>query len=126
RRGGSFPLADHPEGACRDAVAAAVADVVLDHDSAELGAEDRPRRADVEAAGVGAVLAHVGLHQPAEVLLALLDRVRRLLLDAGDLAGFAADADRRVGEEAEPRLRLCLVGLDAVARLHASSPTVRG
>src|SRR5439155_252032 len=63
----------------------------------------------------------VGVPGPGESVLG-----NEVPLLAGDLAGFAADADRRVGEEAEPRLRLCLVGLDAVARLHASSPTVRG
>src|SRR5204862_836088 len=52
-------LSDEAEGTGGNAVAAAVADVVLDDDGAEFGAENRPRRADVEAAGVGAVLADV-------------------------------------------------------------------
>src|SRR3712207_8124919 len=47
-------------GAGRHAVAAAVADVALHHHGAELGAEQRPGRADVQAAGVRAVLADVG------------------------------------------------------------------
>src|SRR5208337_2808136 len=39
---------DHAERAGRDAVAAAVADGLLDVDRVELGAYDRPRRADLE------------------------------------------------------------------------------
>src|SRR5262249_12387189 len=60
-----FPPPDHAERAGGDAVAAAVADVVLDHHGAELGAHQRARGADVQAAGLGAVLAHVAGHQPA-------------------------------------------------------------
>ena len=41
--------------------------VCLDHDGAVLGAEQRARGAHVQAPGVGAVLAHVRLHEPAEV-----------------------------------------------------------
>src|SRR3954463_15103468 len=131
------------------AVPAAVADVLLDDDRAVLGAEERAGRADVEAGGVGAVLADVGAHQPAERIhllfavgidvqgLVLLDerdvapRVRAELggvvvrlarpdhpvlghevpLLAGDLTRLAADADRRVGEEAHPLLRLVAIGV---------------
>src|SRR5699024_7881249 len=66
---------DDPEGAGADAIPAAVADVVLDDDRAVLAAEERARGADVEAAGVGAVLAHVGGHQPAELRQGPDDRV---------------------------------------------------
>ena len=52
-------LVDDAVRAGGDAVAAAVADVLLDDDGAELGAEQRPGRAHVEAGGVGAVLADV-------------------------------------------------------------------
>ena len=64
---GALAAVDHAVGAGRDAVAAAVADVVLHDDGAELRAEQRPGRADVEAGGVRAVLADVRGHQPAEV-----------------------------------------------------------
>src|SRR2546427_8684592 len=50
---------DHAEGAGADAVPAAVAHVLVDVDGAELRAIDRPRRAGVEAAGLGAVRAAV-------------------------------------------------------------------
>src|SRR3546814_5062992 len=59
----------------RDAIAAAVADVVLDHDGAELRTEQRAGRAHVEAGSMGAVLADVGRHQPLEVGLLLLGYV---------------------------------------------------
>jgi hypothetical protein len=59
---------DHAERAGPDAVTAAVADVVLDHHGAELGAEQRPGRAHVQAGRLGAVLAHVAGHQPADAL----------------------------------------------------------
>ena len=61
---------EHPERARRDAVAAAVADVLLDDHRSELGADDRPGRAHVEAGRVRAVLAHVRAHQPAEAVAA--------------------------------------------------------
>ena len=60
-------LLDDAVRAGRHAVAAAVADVLLDDDGAELGAEQRSGRADVEAGGVRAVLAHVRGHQPAQL-----------------------------------------------------------
>src|SRR5690606_16723776 len=56
------PPLDDPVRAGGHAVAAAVADVLLHDDGAELGTEQRARRAHVEAGGVGAVLAHVGRH----------------------------------------------------------------
>src|SRR6185437_591098 len=58
---------DHAVRARRNAVAATVADVLLHYDCRELGAEQRPRRADVETARVRAVLANVRAHQPPEV-----------------------------------------------------------
>ena len=151
----------HAERAGGHAVAAAVADVLLDDDRAELGAEERAGRADVEAGRVRAVLADVGAHQPAQRRpspsvagtrsgLLLLDerdvapgvraeragvvvRVARpdeavlgdeVPLLAGDLAGLAADADRRVGEEADrarARRRSRRQLAHAAARAHARS-----
>src|SRR4029453_2683814 len=94
--------------------------------------EERARRADVETARVCAVLAHVRLHEPAEVhavgagtllderdvaprgrvqLARVVERFagprepvgrEHVPLLARDLARLAADADRRVREEAEP------------------------
>src|SRR5581483_5331719 len=122
---------DHPEGTRGDAHAAAVADVRLDHHRVELGPDDRAGRADLEAAGLDAVLAHVAHHEPAAlapVLAELLDELDVAPVDpvqppgvvvavaahlgpaavagrklvpflAGDLAGLAPDADRRVGVE---------------------------
>jgi hypothetical protein len=147
-----LPLGDHAERARRDAVAAAVADVVLDQDGPELGPHDRAGRADVEAAGVRAVLADVGRHQPPQAVgavpHALFDEgdvtpaVRVQLagvvvrvagpdepvvghevpLLAGDLAGLAADADRRVGEEPDAGLDLEPVGRVAVGGSHSARP----
>src|SRR6185437_226161 len=48
----------------RDAIAAAVANVLLHHDGVELGAEDRPRRAGFEARRRRAMLADIAHHQP--------------------------------------------------------------
>src|SRR3954451_21998279 len=168
-------LVEHPERARRHAVAAAVADVLLDDDGAELRAEQRARGADLEARGVRAVLADVGGHEPAHVAevvrelaaggvvdqrvldpvldpdgLALLDerdvapgvraeparvvhrpaRVHEPVLGhmvpllAGDLARLAADADARVGEEADARPRLAAVGAD-LKRSAAHPPALR-
>ena len=61
------PAVDDAEGAAGHAVAAPVADVVLHHHGAELGAEQRTGRADVQTPGVRAVLADVRRHQPAEL-----------------------------------------------------------
>jgi hypothetical protein len=63
------PLVDHAVRAGRHAVAAAVADVLLYDDGAELGAEQRAGRAHVQAGGVRAVLAHVRGHQPAHAVV---------------------------------------------------------
>ena len=52
-RASDLAAVDHAERARGDAVAAAVADVLLHDDGAELGAEERAGRADVEAARRG-------------------------------------------------------------------------
>src|SRR5260370_538127 len=58
-----------------DVCTAAVADVGLDHDGVEFGADDGARGTHLEAARLDAVLAHVAHHQPAAVVgtLELLD-----------------------------------------------------
>ena len=60
------PPVDDAERTADDAVAAAVADVGLDVDAAELGADDRAGRARLETAGVLAVLADVGRELPRD------------------------------------------------------------
>src|SRR5699024_1210221 len=45
---------------------AAIAHIILDHDGAELSAEQRTRWAHIQTSGIGAVLAHIGRHQPPE------------------------------------------------------------
>src|SRR5205807_4789326 len=121
---------DHPERAGADAVAAAVADVVLHEHGAELGAHDGAGRADVHAAGVLAVLADVGDEEPSVLAVRAIELLEELdvppgvptevagvvvadpqpagavggqavPLLAGHLARLAADAERRVGEEAD-------------------------
>src|SRR5207302_7986905 len=132
-RAGVAVEADHPEGAGADAVAAAVADVLLNEDGVVRGADDRPGRADVHAARLVAVLADVGHHQPRRAALrrrrlaeldvppvhgvelsgvveAVAEEVRGIAgelipLLARDLARLAADADAGVGEEAVGRAR---------------------
>src|SRR5262245_45569975 len=116
---------DDAERAGADAVPAAVADVLVDGDRAELRAVDGSGRARVEAAGLRAVLANVRHQEPLElaVVLGLLDEadepirlvgeVRLVLVAAGPhgllhrqlvpllarhLAGPATDAERRVRE----------------------------
>src|SRR6185437_10522008 len=159
-------LVEHAERAGRHAVSAAVADILLDDDRAQLGADDRAGRAHVQAGRVGAVLAHVRAHQPAEripvLAVPVADPQRPVLLDEGDvpprvraqaagvvigvggeeqavlghlvpllasdLAGLAADADARVGEEAHARPGLVAVGLrpglggDVRLRAHEIAP----
>src|SRR5207253_4496066 len=61
-------LVEHAERTRGHAVAAAVADVLLDDDRSELGSEQRSGRTDVETAGVRAVLADVARHQPTQRL----------------------------------------------------------
>src|SRR5262249_29390536 len=96
----ALALVEHPEGAGHDAVAAAVADVLLDDDGPELGPEYRAGRADVEASRLGAVLADVGAHQPAEAvgigmrLEPLLDKALSGGLLDPRVRGRLLDADR--------------------------------
>src|SRR6185436_8887287 len=59
---------DDAERTGDDAVAAAVADVGLDVDAAEFGADDRAGRTGLEAAGVLAVLADVRRKLPRHLL----------------------------------------------------------
>src|SRR5204863_7688230 len=63
--------------------------------------EERARRADVEARGVCAVLAHVARHQPAQRLLVergrlALEQQGLLLLDERDVAPRVRPERRRV------------------------------
>src|SRR5215203_734793 len=62
-----FPAVDDAEGAGDDAVAAAVADVGLHVDGVELGPDDGPRGAGLQAAGPVAVLADIRHQQPGEI-----------------------------------------------------------
>src|SRR6266545_2917741 len=80
----ALTLVDDAVRARRNAVPATVADVLLHHDRAKLGAKQRPGRADVQARRVGTVLADIGHHEPAHVagLLAIGAR----LLYEGDMA----------------------------------------
>src|SRR5438093_15196 len=99
----------HAEGAGADAVAAAVAHVLVDVDGAVLRPVDGAGRARVEAAGLGAALAYVRHEEPGELAvgLGLLDeadesiglvgegvlvlvRARPLRLLAGQLVPFLA------------------------------------
>src|SRR5687768_15229492 len=50
---------DDVEGACGNAGAASIADILLDEDAVELGPDDGARGTDLEAAGLNAVLADV-------------------------------------------------------------------
>src|SRR6202522_221363 len=59
---------NHTEGAGPDAVPAAVAGIRLDDNGIELSANNRTRRADLEAAGVDTVLANIAHQQPTTVL----------------------------------------------------------
>src|SRR5581483_6027616 len=76
---------------------AAVADVLLHDDRPELRAEERAGRADVEARRVRAVLADVGLHQPAQPRGAVAVHMERLLLlDERDVSPRVRAERRRV------------------------------
>src|SRR5207244_2814392 len=122
--------ADDAVGAGRDAVAAPVADILLDEDGVELGTHDGVGGADFQAAGVGAVLADVRHHRPRDRLVGALGRLfdeadvapvgmvelagivvavpklervvgQTVPFLAGDLAGLAPDTERRVREESD-------------------------
>src|SRR5690606_19325293 len=77
---------DHAEGAGGHAIAAAVADVLLDDHGIELGAEQRAGRAGLQAGRRVAVLADVAHHQPATLVLPLGRAAAVDLLDEGDMA----------------------------------------
>src|SRR2546426_12793772 len=65
RRGTGVVVERHDaERTGRHAVPAAVADVLVDVDGPVLRSIDRARRARLETAGLGAVLAYVGHHVP--------------------------------------------------------------
>ena len=99
---------DHAEGATGHAVTAAVADLLLHDHGPEFGAEQRSRRAHVQAAGVGAVLADVGHHQPAKVHPGRARFVRR-----GAGAGWLRGPGRGAELGATPLCLAQLVGDDA-------------
>src|SRR5262249_20322509 len=107
---------DHPERAGRDAVAAAVADVRRDHDRVELGPDDRAGRADLEAAGLDAVLADVAHHQPAPLRAVgaeLLDELDVAPVRAVEAAGVVVGvAGERVGAAVYRRQLVPLVAGD--------------
>src|SRR5262245_2519111 len=125
---GRLVEADDVIGAGGDAIAAAVAHVGLDVDRVELGPDDGVGGAHLHAARQRTMLADVAHHAPGDATLgraALVElHVAPVLLVelagvvvavaelrgvsgelvpflAGDLAGLAADAERRVGEEAD-------------------------
>src|SRR3954467_7717724 len=62
------PAVDDAERATDHTVATAVADVRLDVHRLELGPHDRAGRTRLEAACMGAVLAHVGRKRPRDLL----------------------------------------------------------
>jgi hypothetical protein len=155
------PSIDDAERAPDHAVAAAVADVGLHVDVAELGADDRSRWTRFEAAGILAVLTHVGREAPrhlvagiaadaergghldeldvppgrvAEVhrvvvgMAAPVEAIRRHLIPflAGDLAGLAADAERRISEKRRGRHASGLRDNRAPRNRAAGGPARRG
>ena len=85
-------LVEHAERTGGHAIPAAVADVLLHDDGAELRAKKRAGRTHVETPRVRAVLAHIARHQPAQRLrvelrgvAAAVDLQRLTLLDEGDV-----------------------------------------
>src|SRR2546429_9270552 len=60
-----FVARDYSKRTGNDAIAAAVADILLHVDRVELSANNRPRRARFLARRIGTMLANVTLHQPA-------------------------------------------------------------
>ena len=88
---------DHAERTRRHAVAAAVADVRLQHHRLMLGADQRTGRAGVETARVGAVLADVGHEHPIAHLAHRLGDVHdaRRGLRSIDEVDRAGGRDRR-------------------------------
>src|SRR5207248_4119866 len=65
-------LVEDAERTGGDAIAAAIAYVLLNDHGPELGPEQRTRGADVQTGSVGAVLAHVGGHQPTQPIALLI------------------------------------------------------
>src|SRR2546429_3718536 len=95
---------DHAERTRGDAGPTSVADVGLDHDGVELGADDRAGRAHLQASRLDAVLAHVAHHQPTAVVrtLELLDETDVPPVDAVQLAGVVVAV---AGELPDPAVR---------------------
>ena len=56
------------EWARRDAIATAIADVILDDHAPELGADDGAGRTGIQATGMHAVLADVAEHEPGDAV----------------------------------------------------------
>jgi hypothetical protein len=56
------------EWACRDAIAAPIADIVLDHHGPELGPDDRAGRTRVQATSMDTMLADIAEHEPGDAI----------------------------------------------------------
>src|SRR5262249_24212446 len=107
RRARPGALVEHAQRTSREREPAAGAHVALHDDGAELAAEERAGRTDLETRGVGAVLADVRRHQPPQRLRVerrglAVEPERRLLLDEGDVAP-GVRAERRGVVVALPR-----------------------
>ena len=95
------PAIDHAEGTGDHAITAAVADIVLDEDGSDFGADDRTGGTRLETAGVFAVFADVREKNPAKRILALLR-----LTTSGRRFDFPSnDSARRRGHVARSRRR---------------------
>src|SRR5690606_31232413 len=116
-----------PERAADDAVAAAVADVGLDEDAAQLGAHDGAGGAGFEAAGDPAVLADVGGELPGEevgIVAAAADlrlRLHELDVPPGRGAERAGVVVREAAEEEVVRRHLVPLLAGHLARLAADA-----
>src|SRR5215468_10611630 len=86
---------DHAERAVDHAIPTAVADVRLNIDGVELGANDRAGRATLQATGAHAVLAYIGVEQPGYVS-GILRRERNRALDKAHMPPRGCPQRRRV------------------------------
>src|SRR5688500_13806212 len=111
---------DDAERTRRDAVAATVAGVRLDHDRVELGPDDGCGGAHCEAAGLDEVPADVAQHQPlalGPVPLELLDELDVPPVDAVQLAGVVVAVTRELVGAALVRRELVPLLAGDLARL---------